>query len=425
MTLEGLTGNGHSDEAPAPHCCIVGGGPAGVMLSLVLARAGVPVTLLEAHHNFDRDFRGDTIHPSTLEVLDQLGLADRLHGLPHAKVRDLRIVSPTGIYPLAVFSRLPTRFPYVMIMPQSRFLEFLTEEAKKHPHFTLVMGARVERLIEEHGVVRGVSYRGPEGWRDVRAPLTVGTDGRFSRLRTLAALEPVSQSAPMEAMWFRLPRRPEDRHDEATINVGAGYVLILLGRDREWQGAYVVAKGGYHRLKTEGMSGMQQAIAASVPWLADRVELLHDWHQVKLLSVEANRLTRWHRPGLLLLGDAAHVMLPVGGVGINCAIADAVEAANVLSAPLRAGRVQNRHLAEVQRRREWLTRGIQRFQAVLQKRIVGQALVSPRPFRPPLPLRVILRIPGLRTLPARVMAFGIRRARLERSQERQVGSETR
>lgn len=184
-SLSNATGEERTSDATKTNCCIVGGGPAGVMLSLLLARAGVPVTLLEAHKDFDRDFRGDTIHPSTLEVLDQVGLADRLHGLPHAKVRELRIVSPTGVHRLAVFSRLPTRFPYVMIMPQSRFLEFLTDEAKKYPHFSLVMGANVERLIEEDGVVRGVGYRGPNGWCEVRASLTVGTDGRFSRLRKL------------------------------------------------------------------------------------------------------------------------------------------------------------------------------------------------------------------------------------------------
>lgn len=217
-----VTGNEHSCEVLKTDCCIVGGGPAGVMLSLLLARAGVPVTLLEAHKDFDRDFRGDTIHASTLEVLGQIGLADRLHSLHHAKVRNIRIVSPSGIYPLAVFDRLPTRFPYVMIMPQSRFLEFLTDEAKKYPHFRLVMGANVDRLVEEDGVVRGVGYSGPDGRGEVRASLTVGTDGRFSRVRKLAALEPVSQSAPMEAMWFRLPRRPEDRLDDATINVGPG-----------------------------------------------------------------------------------------------------------------------------------------------------------------------------------------------------------
>lgn len=420
-SLSNASADERISEATTTSCCIVSGGPAGAMLSLLLARAGVPVTLLEAHKDFDRDFRGDTIHSSTLEVLDQVGLADRLHELPHAKVRELRIVSPTGVYPLAVFSRLPTRFPYVMVMPQSRFLEFLTAEAKKYPHFRLVMGAKVERLIEEDGAVRGVGYRGPSGWCEVRASLTVGTDGRFSRLRKLAALEPVSQSAPMEVMWFRLPRKPEDRLDDTTINVGLGYVVVVLGREHEWQVAYVVAKGGYQRLKTDGMSGLQRAIAASVPWLADRVGLLNDWHQINLLSVEGNRLPRWYLHGLLLIGDAAHVMLPLGGVGINCAIADAVEAANVLSEPLRAGRVQDDHLAEVQRRRERLTRAIQLFQSVMQKRIVGQALESPKPFKPPLPLRVILRVPGLRNLPARLIAFGIRRVRLERSQEIRLG----
>lgn len=336
-------------------CCIVGGGPAGVMLSLLLARAGVPMTLLEAHKDFDRDFRGDTIHSSTLEVLDQIGLADRLHELPHAKIRELRFISAARTYTMAVFNRLPTRFPYVMMMPQSDFLEFVAEEAKKYSHFRLVMGASVHELIEEDGAIRGVAYRGPDGRCEIRAALTVATDGRFSSLRKLASLEPVSQSDPMEVLWFRLPRKPEDEHDQATLNIGEGNFVVLLGRVHEWQVGYVVRKGGYQKLKTKGLNALQHSIAVTVPLLADRVELLNDWHHVNVLSVEASRLTRWYRPGLLLIGDAAHVMLPVGGVGINCAISDAVEAANVLGEPLRAGRVEDEMMAEVQRRRERLT----------------------------------------------------------------------
>ncbi|MEK6304577.1 MAG: FAD-dependent oxidoreductase [Acidobacteriota bacterium] len=393
-------------------CCIVGGGPAGVMLSLLLARAGVPVTLLEAHKDFDRDFRGDTIHASTLEVLDQIGLADRLHELPHAKIRELSMLSPSGVYPMADFSRLPTRFPYVMMMPQSLFLDFLVEEAKKYPHFKLIMSANVQDLIEQDSVVRGVTYRCHDGIGEVRATLTVGCDGRFARLRKRAAMEPVSQSAPMEVLWFRLPRKPEDQDDQASPNIGLRQFIVLLGRVHEWQAGYVAASGGYQRLKSEGLSALQQSVAATVPWLADRVELLNDWHQVNVLSVEASRLIRWHRPGLLLIGDAAHVILPVGGVGINCAISDAVEAANVLTEPLRAGRVRENDLAEVQRRRERVTSIIQRFQTLLQKRIL-RSLESGKPFKPPLPLRIILRVPGLRNIPARVVAFGVRRVRLE------------
>jgi len=383
------------------------------VLALLLARAGVPVTLLEAHKDFDRDFRGDTIHASTLEVLDQIGLADRLHQLPHAKMRELHIVSPAGVYPMALFWRLPTRFPYVMMMPQSLFLEFLSEEAKKYPHFKLIMSANVQDLIEEDGVVRGVTYRCHEDFGEVRATLTVGCDGRFSRLRQRAEMEPVSQSAPMEVLWFRLPRKPEDEDDSGSLNFGRKQFIVLLGRVHEWQVGYVVPSGGYQRLKSEGLSAFQQSVAAVVPWLADRVELLSDWHQVNVLSVEASRLTRWHRPGLLLIGDAAHVILPIGGVGINCAISDAVEAANVLTDPLRAGRVHESDLAEVQRRRERVTSFIQRFQTFMQKRIL-LALESGEPFKPPLPLRIILRVPGLRTIPARLVGFGVRRVRLER-----------
>jgi len=408
-----------ADEIHQTPCCVVGAGPAGVMLSLLLARAGIPVTLLEAHRDFDRDFRGDTIHPSTLEVLDQIGLADRLHQLPHVKAPFFRTVTSNGVETGLEFHRLPTRFPYMMIMPQSRFLEFLTEEAAKYPHFRIVMGANVQRLLEESGTVRGVAYPHQGGQCEVRALLTVAADGRFSRLRKLARLEPVSQSDPMEVIWFRLPRRPDDHPDEATLYFGSRQVVVVLGRTHEWQAGAVLPKGGYQQFKAEGVNALQQSIASSVPWLGDRVGLLNDWHSVNVLSVEASLLIRWQRPGLLLIGDAAHVMLPVGGVGINCAIADAVEAANVLVEPLRAGRLQDAQLSEVQRRRERVTRIVQRFQAAQQKRILS-ALKSGRPFRTPPLVRLIQRLPGLRNIPARVTGFGVRRVRLEHPEERPV-----
>ena len=386
------------------------------MLSLLLVRAGIRVTLLEAHRNFDRDFRGDTIHPSTLEVLAQIGLAERLHELPHVKAPAFRTVTPTGTVTGLAFDRLPTPFPYMMIMPQSRFLEFLAAEAKKYPHFELVVGARVQQLIEEDGVVRGAAYPTDGDRREVRALLTVATDGRFSRVRKLAQLEPISQSGPMEVIWVRLPRRPDDHPEEATIYFGLHQAVVALGRTDEWQLGVVLPKGGYQRFKREGLDALQHAIAATVPWLAGRVHLLDDWQRVNVLSVEASRLRRWHRPGLLLLGDAAHVMLPVAGVGINCAIADAVEAANVLVDPLRSGRVQDSHLAEVQKRRERMTRLVQRFQTAQQERII-KTLESGRPIRVPIPVRVMLRVPGLRTIPARVTAFGGRRVRLQHPHE--------
>jgi len=320
---------------------------------------------------------------------------------------------------VAVFSRLPTPFPYVMIMPQAHFLEFLVAEAQRYPHFKLVLGAHVERLLDQNGLVRGVGYRSGDGGGEVRADLTVAADGRFSRIRKLAALEPVRQSGAMEVLWFRLPRRPDDHHDEAAIDVGPREIIAVLGRPTEWQLGYVGPPGRYRQVKAEGLEAFRQSILTILPWLEDRVELIKGWDDISLLSVEASRLARWHRPGLLFLGDAAHVMLPVGGVGINCAIADAVEAANVLAEPLRNGAVEDRHLAEVQRRREGMTRVIQRFQAEVQQRMVA-AFESGRMFRLPLPLRLILRVPGLRNLPPRVPAFGVRRVRLERPEERPV-----
>jgi 2-polyprenyl-6-methoxyphenol hydroxylase-like FAD-dependent oxidoreductase len=405
-----------SCETSETGCAIVGGGPAGLMLSLFLVRAGVPVTLLEAHRDFDRDFRGDTIHSSTLEVLHQIGLADGLHQLPHSKIREMRIVSRADSYTIAELKRLPTRFPYVMMMPQARFLEFIAEKASKYPHFNLILGASVHELIEENGAIRGVAYHSSNGRHEIVASLTVATDGRFSSLRKLAGLGPIKRSEPMEVLWFRLPRDPTDEDDKAMLNIGEGNFIVLLGRMNEWQVGYVMPQGGYQKLKKNGLSEFRESIKATVPWLANRVGFINDWHQVSLLSVEASCLSRWHRPGLLLIGDAAHIMLPVGGVGINCAISDSVEAANVLSNPLREGHVTEEMLVEVQHRRERLTRMIQGFQTMLQKRIVA-SLKSGKAFTPPFALRAMIRLPLLRDLPARVMALGIQPAKLEHPEE--------
>ena len=298
-------------------------------------------------------------------------------------------------------------------MPQSRFLEFLAAEAAGYPHFKLIMGANVRELVKEGGEVRGVRYRRGERLGEVRATLVVGADGRFSLLRKLAGFEATRQSPPMDVLWFRLPRRAEDGHDEGAFHVGRGRLLVMLSRPREWQIGYVFPKGGYHRLKAQGLKVMQDSIATLVPALADRIPLLGDWGDFTFLPVESSCLPRWHQPGLLLIGDAAHVMSPVGGVGINYAIGDAVEAANVLSGPLRSGEVEEENLAEVQRRRVRPTRFIQGFQARIQRQVVGEALDSGRPFRLPLSLRVLLRVPLLRALPARLIAFGMHRVRLE------------
>jgi 2-polyprenyl-6-methoxyphenol hydroxylase-like FAD-dependent oxidoreductase len=389
-------------------CCIVGGGPAGMVLALLLARRGVRVILLEEHEDFERDFRGDTIHPSTMELMDELGLADRLLQLRHSKISTLALQTPRGSVTVADLSRLETKFPYVTFMPQARFLEFLAHEAQRYPGFRLVMGAAVQELIEEGGVVRGVRYRGRDGWHEVRGLLTVGADGRFSRLRRLAGFEPIKTSPPMDVLWFRLPRRPDEAHG-GFGRIGNGHMLILLDRDEQWQVAYVIPKGTYRQLRDAGFASLRASVAELMPELADRVDQLDDWTRVSLLSVESSRLKRWYRPGLLLIGDAAHVMSPVGGVGINYAIQDAVATANILATPLKAGRLRLRDLAAVQRRRELPTRLIQAAQSFVQQRVVAGALGRQRPLAPP----ALLRLPILRDLPARLVAFGLWPVHLE------------
>ncbi len=396
-------------------CCIVGGGPGGMILALLLVRQGVPVTLLEAHKDFDREFRGDTVHPSTLEILDEIGLAERLHQLRHVKAYGPTIQAADGPFSPVDFRRLKTRFPYIMLIRQDVFLEFLAAEAKTYPHFRLEMGANVLRLVEEDGAVRGVRYLAAEGWHEVRALLTVGADGRFSMVRHLAGIEPIKTSPPMDVLWFRLPRLPEDPQvtGGATGGIGRGHLFAVLDRHDYWQAAYIIPKGQYQEVRAAGLEALRRSIIGIDPRFAKHVEHLTDWHQFSLLSVESSRCPRWYMPGLLLIGDAAHVMSPVGGVGINYAIQDAVVAANVLGGPLKAGRVDLRDLAKVQRQREWPTRFIQAVQSFLQKRVVANILRSEQGIRIPRLVRWFFRVPLLRDLPARLMAFGIWRVHVK------------
>ncbi len=400
-------GKVRSASSQQTDCCIVGGGPAGLILALLLARRGVRVTLLEAHYDFNRDFRGNTINPSVMEVMEELGLSDRLLELRHAEVPWFTAQAADSSVVFADFRRLKTRYPYILMLPQARFLEFIAAEARKYPNFRLVMGARVKGLIEEGGVVRGVRYRGPDGPCEVRARLTVGADGRFSQVRRLAGLESVKDSPPMDVFWFNLPRKLGDPKDAgAVFRFGPGSLLVLMDHFEYWQVGYIIPKGGYKRLRAEGLPALRRSVAELAPELADRVGYLKEWKQGSLLSVESDRLRRWYRPGLLLIGDAAHVVSPVGGVGINLAIQDAVATANILVEPLKAGRLGIRDLRSVQRRREWPTRLIQRVQSLTQQWVVSHALNASETYRLPVLLRLLLRTPFLRNLFARLIAFG-------------------
>jgi len=395
-------------------CCIVGGGPGGAMLALLLARRGVRVALLEMHKDFDREFRGDTIHPSVMEILDQIGLADKLHEIPHTKVTGPTLQFANGPFRPFDLGRLKTRFPYILLVPQARFLEFITSEAAKYPQFRLVMRANVQQMVEENGVVCGVRYLAPDGLHEVRASLTVGADGRFSLLRRLAGFEPIKTSPPMDVLWFRLPKLPGEPEITGGLfgGIGRGRIFIMLERTDYWQAGLVFPKGQYQELRAKGVEAVRQSITEIEPRFARHAEYLTDWHQLTLLSVESSRCPRWHKPGLLLIGDAAHVMSPVGGVGINYAIQDAVVAANVLTTPLLSGRIPEADLAEVQRQREWPTRAIQAMQSFMQQRLVANALRAQRAVNVPWQLRLFFRIPILRDLPARMIAFGTRRVRL-------------
>ena len=395
-------------------CCIVGGGPAGAILSLLLARNGVPATLLEMHKDFDREFRGDTIHPSTLEILDQLGLADKLHEIPHTKISGPTIKFADGEFRPFDLGRLRTRFPYILLVPQVRFLEFITREAAKYPSFKLVMHANVTQLLKENGTVRGVRYLTSDGTHEVRSPLTVGADGRFSLVRRLAGFEPVKTSPPMDVLWFRLPKLPGEPEivGGAFGGIGGGRIFILLERNDYWQAGLVFPKGQYQKVHSSGVESIRKSIAEIEPRFGPHAESLTDWRQITLLSVESSRCPLWHKPGLLLIGDAAHVMSPVGGVGINYAIQDAVVAANILSARLKSGRVSDADLTEVQRQREWPIRVVQSAQSFLQRRIIAGALNAGHAGNVPWQLRLFTKIPIVRDIPPRIIAFGPRRVRI-------------
>ncbi len=388
-------------------CCIAGGGPAGMMAGYLLARAGVDVLVLEKHADFLRDFRGDTIHPSTLQVMDELGLLEDLLRLPHQKARTLTGWIGDSRITLADFGRLRLKCPFIAFMPQWDFLDFIAERARGLPHFHLLMEAEVKSLLEEGGRIVGVAATTPEGELAIRADLVIGADGRHSTVREAAGLQVEALGAPMDVLWFRLPRLATDP-DETLGRFDNGSIFIMIDRGDYWQCGYVIAKGSFDVLRQHGIEEFRRTVAALIPFSGNHVDAIETWEAVSPLTVRVDRLRRWHRPGLLCIGDAAHAMSPVGGVGINLAIQDAVATANILAKPLRRGSLTEADLRKVQTRRELPARVTQRIQVLIQNRIIARVLGRTGKLRVPLALRLLAGLPALQSIPARLIGIGIR-----------------
>jgi 2-polyprenyl-6-methoxyphenol hydroxylase-like FAD-dependent oxidoreductase len=388
-------------------CVVVGGGPAGLMAGFLLARAGVDTVVIEKHADFLRDFRGDTIHPSTLEVMHELGLLERFLLLPHRKARQIAAWIGDRKIVMADFTHLPTQCGFIAFMPQWDFLDFIAGEAKKLPNFRLLMSTAAEAPLETDGRVAGVRARGPEGEIEIAARLVVAADGRTSVMRTAAGLEIEQYGAPMDVLWFKLRREPEDPQ-ETFGRIAPGRMMVMIERGAFWQCGYVIAKGGAAELRSRPIEAFRADVAATVPFVAGRLDEISGWEKVNLLTVQVDRLKTWSRPGLLCIGDAAHAMSPVGGVGVNLAVQDAVATANLLAAPLREGTLEDADLAAVQKRREFPARVTQRIQRLIQDRVIRNVLAADAPIEPPLPLRLFDRFPILRRLPARLIGLGVR-----------------
>jgi 2-polyprenyl-6-methoxyphenol hydroxylase-like FAD-dependent oxidoreductase len=379
-----------------------------MVLGFLLARAGISVAVLEKHKDFLRDFRGDTIHPSTLELMYELGILDDFLRRPHQVLPQIGVQIEDFQTTVADFTHLPTHCKFIALMPQWDFLNFIAEKAGLCPGFQLRMEYEVTDLIQENGRVAGVRCNTPEGVLEVRADLTIGADGRRSIVRRKAGLEVIDLGAPIDVLWMRLGRQPDD--PEQTLGrVRAGTILVMLNRGDYWQCAYVIPKGGFDEIRTKGLASFQEDVVKVAPFLRESVEELKGWDDIKLLSVAVDRLRHWSRPGLLCIGDSAHAMSPVGGVGINLAIQDAVAAANLLALPLLRGPVNDAQLQGVQRRREFPTRMTQRLQIFAHQRVLGPTLGNETRFtRLPLPFRLLKRFPLLRRIPARVFGLGFR-----------------
>jgi 2-polyprenyl-6-methoxyphenol hydroxylase-like FAD-dependent oxidoreductase len=393
-------------EALETTCCIVGGGPAGIMLGYLLARARVPVTILEKHNDFFRDFRGDTVHPSTLEVLDELGLLEAFLRVPHQQLTSVGGTFGDFPFEAANFRHVPGPCKFVALMPQWDFLNFLSTQAKRYPSFDLRMQYEATSLLRNNGCVFGVEARTPHGTAQIHADLVVGCDGRHAVTRDAARLDIIESGVPIDALWFRISRKTSDP-EQLFGNINYGKALILINRGDYFQSGFIIRKGSFEEMKANGLDSFRKSIVQIAPYLMDRVHELQDWDQIKLLSVQINRLRQWHRPGLLCIGDAAHAMSPAGGVGINLAIQDAVATANLLARPLREKRVTDQLLASVQQRREVPTRVTQFFQVNAHKGF-EYVFAHPGPLQAPWQLKAVTSIPGIQHLTARFIGIGVR-----------------
>jgi 2-polyprenyl-6-methoxyphenol hydroxylase-like FAD-dependent oxidoreductase len=377
------------------------------VLGFLLARAGVRVVVLEKHADFFRDFRGDTVHPSTLELMYELGLLDEFLKLPHQKIETITAQVGAEHLQMADFRHLPTHCKFIALMPQWDFLNLLAEQGKRYATLDLRMQAEATDLIEENGRIVGLTARTPEGTLTIRADLTVGCDGRHSIVREKAGLASDDYGAPMDVLWFRLSRKATDSTDTFG-HIEAGKMMVMLDRGDYWQCAYVIPKGGIERVKSEGLEAFRGRVVEMSPFLSDRVGELKTWDDIKLLSVTVDRLKKWWRPGLICIGDAAHAMSPIGGVGINMAVQDAVAAANRLAGPLRAGKVADEDLKAIEERRTPPMRFTQRLQLMIQRRVISRVLASHERPKPALVFKLFNSFPVLRRIPARLIGVGIR-----------------